>query len=69
MTEEIYTLRPYHNPKGVDESKIPDGLRFRYTDEMNTPCENSYYYACDEWIKSTYQGLDMYDTYIVPVRA
>jgi len=27
-------LRPYHNPENVDESKVPDGWRFRYADEL-----------------------------------
>lgn len=31
-----YKLRPYHNPEGVDESKVPDGWRFRYADEAGT---------------------------------
>jgi hypothetical protein len=29
-------MRPYHNPENVDESKVPDGWRFRYVDEIIT---------------------------------
>ena len=29
-----YKLRPYHNPKGADESLVPDGWRMLYADEF-----------------------------------
>jgi hypothetical protein len=27
-------LRPYHNPENVDESRVPEGWRFLYADEL-----------------------------------
>lgn len=31
------SLRPYHNPENVDESRVPDGWRFRYEGERPNP--------------------------------
>lgn len=30
-------LRAYHNPENVDESRVPDGWRFRYEGERPNP--------------------------------
>jgi len=61
-------LRPYHNPENVDESKVPDGWRFRYADEIQCLEFKSLFWA-------SYPDARMLDgnglcrtiTYIVPV--
>ena len=79
MKKEIhpYRLRPYHNPEGIDESKVPAGWRFRYADEANQraqgPCKwigriyGSHYSGV--WFDSSTAGTNKYFTYIVPVDA
>jgi hypothetical protein len=69
-------LRPYHNPEGVDESKVPDGWRFRYADEyptcvrVTTPC---CAWGVDGRVAGRFSHEDDYAgnsrrlTYIVPV--
>ena len=67
-------LRPYHNPENVDESRVPDGWRFRYSDEFR--CGQAFS-ACRIWLKSfdefcgfkRYRGNIPHRTYIVPVNA
>lgn len=44
-------LRPYHNPKNVDESKVPSEWRFRYADEKPTPTQS----LCRTWDTETQQ--------------
>lgn len=36
-TPHPYRLRAYHNPEGVDESKVPDGWRLLYAEEAGRP--------------------------------
>lgn len=65
-----YKLRPYHNPDGVDESKVPEGWRFKYADERITPNLNAKYLGlmcCDDWHKTDMLGREPGITYIVPV--
>lgn len=72
-----YKLRPYHNPEGVDESKVPDGWRFRYADEFklggvkcSTPCKVwAFHGLCYGRFRneSIYTGNSELWTYIVPV--
>jgi hypothetical protein len=65
-----YKLRPYHNPEGVDESKVPKGWRFRFKDEMKwRPYSKCRKWICDgDWSCGTfYNGLHRRTTYIVPV--
>ena len=64
-------LRPYHNPENVDESKVPDGWRFRYADEagtrVNAPCRAWWTFRqrfCDNY---GFIGNCPEITYIVPV--
>ncbi len=70
MNPHPYKLRPYHNPEGVDEAKVPDGWRFRYADEMTTPAST----FCRAWAGPTrfcrgngFAGTASWLTYIVPV--
>lgn len=64
-------LRPYHNPENVDESKVPDGWRFRYANELGY----SVVSKCRLWLprsnkfgnQETCTGLHNAWTYIVPV--
>ena len=61
-------LRPYHNPENVDESKVPDGWRFRYADEISCPQFESLFWASypdDEKLEGN--GYCPTITYIVPV--
>lgn len=66
-----YKLRPYHNPEGVDESKAPDGWRFRYADEAGTVAASQC--RCYELFSTKlmpgidYIGDQIDITYIVPV--
>ncbi len=72
MNSQNITLRPYHNPKGVDESLVPKGFRFRYADEMRTKTTNrklKYWSRHGEWAQAWLQGVDPLATYIVPVNA
>lgn len=63
--------RPYHNPADVDESKVPDGWRFRYEGEWPDPVTGSMYwnFSDDEWSYSTGNGCLPNVTYIVPVNS
>jgi len=76
MNSQNITLRPYHNPEGIDESKVPDGWRFRYADEKLEFLEAD----CRCWgeygrRKGTFSNWDFYNgtcpafTYIVPVNS
>ena len=66
-------LRAYHNPENVDESKVPDGWRFRYADEIRytsamvalwlPPPVNRFSYSVMRFKPSTYSSI----TQIVPV--
>jgi hypothetical protein len=62
-------LRKYHNPKKIDESKVPTGWRFRYADEMSTKAQRCRYWGANaqRWQKARLNGLDPMATYIVPV--
>lgn len=62
-----YKLRPYHNPECVDESKVPDGWRFRYADEYPLPDSRSRYHDGIEWVWAPFAGTLRDTTYIVPV--
>jgi hypothetical protein len=71
-----YRLRPYHNPEGIDESKVPAGWRFRYADEADRPAFGSCKWTrafdiCDpvDWEESVSGGTLPNLTYIVPVDA
>ena len=63
-------LKSYHNPENVDESKVPDGWRFRYADEIHIPIVT---HTCKTWIAKSgrfsywadYIGTWMGSTYIV----
>lgn len=68
MKPHPYKLKPYHNPEGVDESKVPNGWRFRYADEMNVQPYICAVKLMGEWCPSfSYKGTDDMITYIVPV--
>ena len=68
-------LRPYHNPENVDESRVPDGWRFLYSDEAHLrPC------PCMMWVPweerfgpetdlPIYFAIEPECSYIVPVNA
>lgn len=64
-------LRPYHNPENIDESKVPDGWRFRYADELQDVAEG----LCIQWHKGhwstwrLFMGTNPFKTYIVPVES
>lgn len=67
------TFRPYHNPDKVDESKVPEGWRWRYADEIGKraprPCRawglhDAVWTRCDKW-----HGTHSEITYIVPVNS
>lgn len=64
-------LRPYHNPENIDESKIPDGWRFRYADEMKnmvrSQCRRWHSGQWSEWLG--YMGTALVCTYIVQVNS
>ena len=64
-------LKPYHNPKNVDESKVPKGWRFRYANEMGARVPKSKFWSkySEKWQKSACFGTDPMATYIVPVKA
>lgn len=66
-----YKLRAYHNPEGVDESKVPDGWRFLYADEagksQNKPCRA--WMGPRPFFEDGYDGNSHIITYIVPVSA
>lgn len=66
-----YRLRPYHNPQGIDESKVPPGWRFLYADEagkkQSKPCLPWFYSGLD--LSSCHDGDRLDITYIVPVDA
>ena len=62
-----YKLRPYHNPEGVDESKVPKGWRFRYADEMETKAMVAEFLGAHGWYRSCEYGRGKITTYIVPV--
>ena len=62
-------LRPYHNPENIDESKVPDGWRFRYADEMGNRPYICAVFLLGEWIPALhYNGTVPEITYIVPVK-
>lgn len=65
-TPHPYRLRPYHNPEGIDESKVPPGWRFRYADEMMTPTEAAMFKLSVGW-RASGHGICASYTYIVPV--
>jgi hypothetical protein len=69
MKTDPYKLRAYHNPKSIDESKVPDGWRFRYADEMFTRALKCRFWSTVDkhWKKAKLDGLDKLATYIVPV--
>lgn len=71
MNPHPYKLRPYHNPEGVDESKVPDGWRFRYADDAGTyarsDCRAWLGFDEDPWGSGGYDGNSLDLTYIVPV--
>lgn len=63
-------LKPYHNPENVDESKVPDGWRFKYDDEkniINMKAKFLGFMCCDVWHPTTCVGRQRGITYIVPV--
>lgn len=61
-------LRPYHNPENVDESKVPDGWRFRYADEMGCKeLKALFWSAYPDGKMLECNGLCRIITYIVPV--
>lgn len=62
-------LRPYHNPKNIDESKVLVGWRFRYADEMGTSNPRCNYWSTiyQRWEVSNLSGQSPFDTYIVRV--
>lgn len=63
-------LRPYHNPENVDESKVPDGWRFRYADEMESRPERCRIASATGrhfCIGDKATGLLTQFTYIVPI--
>lgn len=73
-----YKLRPYHNPAGVDESKVPQCWRMLYKDEFPLPVRHGK--PCRLFIKPMLSpGPDRFGdgvnctgalpgiTYIVPV--
>ena len=61
-------LRPYHNPENVDESKVPDGWRFKYADEIKCrQFESLFWTAYPDPEMLNGNGLSPNITYIVPV--
>ena len=65
-----FKIRPYHNPENVDESKVPDGWRFKYADERIKPTLDAKclgFMCCDVWHKTRMLGREPGITYIVPV--
>lgn len=66
-----YKLRPYHNPEGVDESKVPEGWRFRYADErLKLPRSDCRIWLPDEnrfGDATNCTGRQPFWTYCVPV--
>ncbi len=66
-----YRLRPYHNPENISESKVPEGWRFRYADEMGKKEPKAHYlflrFGEIEMSPSSSHGCWPYLTYIVPV--
>lgn len=64
-------LRPYHNPDNVDESKVPQGWRFRYADEIKKEAKGPCRMWHREWGTFSSQancyGIFRRITYIVPV--
>lgn len=63
-----YKLRPYHNPENVDESKVPDGWRFRYAEEMQCLHFGSLFWAYYPYPQMMDgNGICPTITYIVPV--
>lgn len=63
-SESKYKLIPYHNPQGIDESKAPTGLRFRYEHEAHSYCENCFYYSSNGILRVG-NGLSKGLTYFV----
>lgn len=69
----LYRLRPYHNPEGVDESKVSNGWRFLYADEAGKIQVS----PCRVWLPTRqyfdplpyFSGSNPDITYIVPVDA
>lgn len=49
------SLRPYHNPENVDESRVPDGFRFLYADEFG--CENP------RWLRAWWPEARRFDSH------
>ena len=64
-----FKIRPYHNPEGVDESKVPGGWRFRYADELGLPPERCRLFGFDgKFSRCECAGGQIeFFTYIVPV--
>jgi hypothetical protein len=63
-------LRKYHNPENIDESRVPDGWRFRYADEMPSFLGKKcrlWMPHYDGWSDSKSEGTIQAWTYIVPV--
>lgn len=62
-------LRPYHNPENVDESDVPEGMRFRYADEFPLPALDAKWreFIGYSWEPSVSRGTLQNITYIVPV--
>jgi hypothetical protein len=71
MNSQNITLRPYHNPENIDESKVPDGWRFRYADEVLNYAKACRiyrpYYGDFSTIFVNSGGMNHRYTYIVPV--
>jgi hypothetical protein len=59
-------LRAYHNPENADESRVPDGWRFRYADEMKRITCHGRFLLSGGWRHSNH-GTSTHFTYIVPV--
>ena len=62
-------LRPYHNPKNIDESLVLAGFRFRYADEMGSQNSRCSYWSTiyQRWEVTNMKGQSLFDTYIVRV--
>lgn len=69
------SLKPYHNPENVDESRVPDGWRFRYCGEEPDPKTPTKVYMASTQARHLWSitadhhyHVDAW-TFIVPVNA